>query len=138
MNPRLCAMCGRTFQPRRATARYCGSSCRGRASRLRSEGVDVAVTPGVPREGFDPELHPLVKVTRQTLEKAGVAETVLGLLALTLARQAVDPGVSAYGLVACIRGLEREVAAALASVEKPGWRDKKARLELVKKVDDDE
>jgi hypothetical protein len=127
-----------------ARARYCSGACRARASKLRAVGVPVGLE-APDREDFDPDSHDLVIVTREVLARAGVSDTISGRLAVVMARQAIDPRQSAFGMVACIRQLEVCVAAALSSAKRYDGldgilqsRDVKIRRALRDSAADDE
>ena len=108
-----CEVCGAPIRAR-AGKRFCSDRCRKRAMRARGSLAAVEAMP----DGFDPESHDLVIVTRQVLEDAGAAGTLSGRLAVVMAQQAVNPNQSATGMVACIRQLEACVAAALSSIKR--------------------
>ena len=85
MSRRSCVVCGKAFEAQRSTAKYCGSSCRARASV--SPGV-VAVA-GEALAGIE---GGLVGVTRAALEAAGVLDTVAGQQAVLLAERMTATG----------------------------------------------
>lgn len=102
---RDCVMCGRPFQARRSTARYCSSTCRARRAQGRSpRPVDTpAPTAGAP----------LVVQVRRALEAAGRLDTYLGQQALTLAERLAgqngDSGAAVAALSRELRSVMREV-----------------------------
>ena len=75
-----CQHCSKTFTPRRSDAKYCGSTCRGHARKVRLAGGE-APRPQIvalPTTG-----SPLTDATRAEL--GALAETADGILLLTLA-----------------------------------------------------
>ena len=85
--------CATSFEGRAGT-KFCSATCRSRARRGREASAQsvAADARAVKAE------HELATVTRSELEKAGALKTVLGQVALQLARKLVNPdetGVSA-------------------------------------------
>ena len=135
-----CEVCGAPIRAR-AGKRFCSDRCRKRARRALGQLAAVVAMP----DDFDPEAHDLVIVTREVLAGAGVSDTISGRLAIVMARQAIDPRQSAFGMVACIRQLEACVTAALSSAKRYDGldgllqsRDAKIRRALRDAVADDE
>jgi hypothetical protein len=88
-----CELCGNEFKARRATARFCSSSCRSKARR-RTEPA-----------GPDPD-SALVDAVRRELDEAGCLDTVDGQIALQLARKmSTQTGKDLVGLVAELRNV---------------------------------
>lgn len=76
---RACVACGKPFEAKRSTAKYCGSSCRAKVS-----------TGAVVLLNAEPKSAPvvasgLVETTRGTLAEAGRESSPLGMAALELA-----------------------------------------------------
>lgn len=115
------ATCPNTFQAIRPQAKYCGATCRKRAQRgtvvTRTESVtssgkspDQAVTSIAP--DVDPPNSSLVMATRNELEAANVANTMLGQMALSIAAQ-MSRGETAGGMASLSKELSRVSAEAL-------------------------
>jgi len=125
---RECALCGKAFNAKRATAKYCGSSCRAKRSirnkRIASLGAagEVAGRVGVvaPITNPSPGLPSSVfNMTQQALVQAGKLASPQGATALIIAgrldRSTIDTGA---GIVALSRELDRLIANALNAVER--------------------
>lgn len=97
-----CAACGVAFEAQRATAKYCGATCRKRGNR-RGEVVVLAAAPVVG----------LVEATRGELAAAGRLDTVLGQQALTLAERITNPRDTGSAIAALSRELSRVMAEAV-------------------------
>ena len=80
---RVCAACGRDFEAKRATAKYCGSSCRARVS------TGAALPIKAPLEAARPS--GLVESTRAALVAAGRDSEPLAMAAIELAAAIVSP-----------------------------------------------
>jgi hypothetical protein len=85
-----CASCGKPFEAKRATAKYCGDRCRQRKHRKPDAPselpapVDIGVTAGV------------TATTQAALERADRADSPAGQAALALARR-IDAGSAETG-----------------------------------------
>lgn len=88
-----CAHCGKPFATTRTQAKYCGSACRGAASKARRAGTVVALH----AQASEPE--PAARLTyaerflrsvEAKLRAAGREDEPLSLLALSLAEDAVN------------------------------------------------
>jgi hypothetical protein len=112
VEPRSCEMCGGLFIASRASARFCGATCRKRHSR----GGEV-------RPAARPESAPAIAAgpaesieaaTRAELDAAGRATTSEGQKALLLARR-LDDGVrdTGMGLAAVMRAHSAALAEAV-------------------------
>lgn len=128
---RSCERCGKTFQAKRSTAKYCGSTCRSQASTVRTDGSVVRLTPVaiVPDDESG-----LVGTTRRTLDAAGVLGTVSAQSALLLAARIMAGADGGSAMASMVKQLEASVSAALASVTRADQldevnqrRDKKLR-----------
>ena len=104
---RTCAACGKTFPARSARAKFCGSSCRGKAHR----GQSTAPRP----EAQDPITALTTAVIRE-LTAARALETTLGQAAIALARLVddADPTRSS-ATAAVVKELRTTMDAALKS-----------------------
>lgn len=131
---RTCERCGKDFQARRSTAKYCGSTCRSQASVVRADGGTVVPLTAVAASAVADDEETLTDATRRALTTAGVARTVSGRAALALARR-IDAGQDGGSAMASmVKQLEASVSAALASVSRADQldevnqrRDKKLR-----------
>jgi hypothetical protein len=109
---RRCDSCGKPYEAKRPTSRFCGSNCRVRASRGQLAPVDAEPLPVIP-----PAVSSgLVAATEKRLTDVGRLDTWEGQAALDLARRievasAMDTG-SAYA------SLQRELRAAMAEALK--------------------
>lgn len=139
---RNCDGCGRSYEAKRKTSRYCGSLCRTRASRAGgskpkivglpapSPGDLAGESPGTPvPAGF-------VGSVQLELEQAGRLHTVLGQQAIVLAEQMLRPINTGASVASLSKEFRAVMAAAMegAKVEadpvtllQEEWR---ARLEL--------
>jgi hypothetical protein len=81
---RSCAACGRDFEAKRSTAKYCGSSCRARKAQGKVRAS--AARPD------DQESESIAEALRAELESLGVLEQYEARTTLRLARQ-LDSGV---------------------------------------------
>lgn len=90
MEARACIHCGAPFVAQRPGAKYCGSSCRGKASKARSAGTVVSLT----KPDASAVVVPAVSTesaVRAELDAVGRASSALGVMALGLARALDDP-----------------------------------------------
>ena len=126
---RICALCGREFKAQRATARYCGSSCRAKRStrnkRLKTEGgsydVDVVKVGAVaPISNPTPTKSGTVfDATERALVQAGRHNSPQGAIALVLAGRLDAPDIdSGAGVVSLSRELDRLLCSILTAAER--------------------
>lgn len=105
----MCQACGRSFEAKRATRKFCSDLCRVREHRSPSGRATVEAG-GVPRGGE------LTAATLSELEDAGRAGSAAGRAALALARRvdasAVETG---SGLAALVREHAARLETAVAS-----------------------
>ena len=113
---RNCAWCGEAFQAKRPTAKYCGGSCRAKASNAskrapRRAPVELPPAPA-PADGG------VVAAVSAELEAADRAESFLGAQALALAAR-IDAGSDTGSAVAALsKELRAVMDAALADAPK--------------------
>lgn len=105
-----CAGCGKSFEGKRSTARFCGATCRKRGSR-RGGGKVVSIgKAGVDQAGDDddrtPLELPLVDVYADALREAGRLETPLGQHVIVLAAKMVGAFETGSGVAALSRQLD--------------------------------
>jgi uncharacterized OB-fold protein len=107
---RQCDVCGTTYTAKRATSRYCGATCRTRASRA---GVAAAVVPVKPQP---PRIlvESTVDAIRAELDAANALDSAAGRIALALATL-IDGSTVATGSAAAT--LAKECRAALAEAK---------------------
>lgn len=93
MEARTCAHCGGAFVARRPGAKYCGSSCRGKASKARTAGTVARIpAPDAPRgTGPATQSGATEVAVRAELDAVSRASSALGVMALGLARALDDP-----------------------------------------------
>lgn len=114
-----CEECGKRFTAQRSTARFCSSSCRGKASARRKIVAAVTVLPQNPeKSSVDPSGHQgLVQAVREQLERAEKANSYAGeqvlFMAGRLERSAGDTGSA---VAALSRELDRLMVALMADV----------------------
>lgn len=114
---RSCDACGRSYEAKRATSKYCGSNCRTRVSRAGGAPQPKVVVALDRPTGL---LGDLVDVTRRRLEAVDRLDTVLGLQAVFLADQLVNGGRAESGssLASLSKELRAVMDAALEGVAK--------------------
>src|SRR5687767_7631407 len=114
MKTRFCDVCGRTYEYQLLTSRYCGSTCRAKATRM--GGVGKSAQPDRPI----PEDHELLVATRRELEAAGTLGHYRGQLALLMAREFVRVNLHGSGReVARVAAAFRETFEAAMSAQAP-------------------
>ena len=102
---RSCNVCQRPYEAKRATSKYCGVTCRTRASRAGTTEAVVADLP-TPSAGLEDAL------TRE-LDGAGRLDTWLGQSALELARRISSPHESGASIASLTKQLRETMADAL-------------------------
>jgi hypothetical protein len=125
---RICALCGREFTAQRATAKYCGSSCRAKRStrnkRLKTQGgsgvANATVGAVAPITNPTPTKSGTVfDMTQQALVRAGQLSSPQGAIALVIAGRLDAPDIdSGAGVVSLSRELDRLLSNILAGVER--------------------
>lgn len=106
--------CGKTFEAKRSTARFCGSNCRVKAARRRATEPETAPA-DAPQTVLDVPL--LVAATIDELAKADRLGTALGQAALVLAEKACNRHDTGSATASVIRQLQATLSAALAGAE---------------------
>lgn len=97
MSSMRCQACGSTFAATRTTAKYCGPTCRKRASRRGS----VDTTPSsAPEVGAAVEGSGLLAAVRDELQALGALEGVEGQAAVQLATRMQNPQESGQAVAA--------------------------------------
>lgn len=103
---RECDVCGTTYTAKRATSRYCGTTCRTRASRAGVASARV-VTVKQPRV----VVESVADAARAELTSVGALDSTAGRVALALA-ELIDAATAATGSAAA--SLAKELRAAMA------------------------
>lgn len=134
---RNCDGCGRSYEAKRKTSRYCGSLCRTRASRAGESKPKIVGLPGAAElAGQTADAPTFVGSVQFELEQAGRLNTVLGQQAIVLAEQMLRPINTGASVASLSKEFRAVMAAAMdgAKVEvdpvallQEEWR---ARLEL--------
>lgn len=107
---RECAVCSKPFEAQRPTAKYCGSTCRTRATR---GGI---ATPSKTPQPVQASASGLVDAVRAELEAADRLGTIAGQHAMELATRIVAaPGMNT-GVAALSKQLQAVLAEALQGV----------------------
>lgn len=101
---RSCASCGRSYQAKRATSKYCGSTCRTRVSRAGSSTATVAAQS--PTGG-------LAAATKRELEDAECLDTMLGWASIELARRIESSDESGSSVASMVKVLRETMTDAL-------------------------
>jgi hypothetical protein len=128
---RICALCGREFIAQRATAKYCGSSCRAKRStrnkRLKTHGgVAEEFSSPVKVGAVAPITNPtptksgsVFDATQQALVQAGRLNSPQGAIALVLAGRLDDSALdTGNGVVALSKELDRLLCSILNAAER--------------------
>lgn len=110
----LCAGCGKTFDAKRKTARFCGPTCRQRSHRRPDR--PVAPVPPITPDGLSEPA--LVAAMRKELESAERLDTFLGQQALQLAAQMAAGGETGSAMAALSKELRAVMTEALANAPK--------------------
>ena len=117
---RTCAWCGKPFEAKRPTAKFCGSNCRAKSSNAskrapRPAPVEIPVTPAPAGDG-------VAAAVQAELEAAERVGSFLGAQALAIAAR-IDAGADTGSAVAALSKELREVMkVALADAPKAADR----------------
>jgi len=103
-----CGSCGKPFEAKRAAAKFCGATCRKRAERAPRVSEAEPQRAGV---------SGLMRATRETLEAAGVLDTVAGQQAVLLSERMSSPFETCAAVAAMGKLLSVVVADALKTVQ---------------------
>ena len=106
---RVCDCCGRTYEAKRSTSRYCTDICRMRAKRGTPMPLHVVERPAEQQPKPDGSLLGSVLVA---LNEAGTIDAPAGRLAAQLAARLCDPNANDSG--SAVAALARELRAVLA------------------------
>jgi hypothetical protein len=122
-------VCGRAYEAKRSTSKYCGSGCRVRKTRQPGDKAKVAALPRVA-----PALSGLLATTTSELAAAGRLETTIGQQAVALAlRIETSFGDTGSSVAALHKELRAVMEQALAGAERAvdpvdelkAWRDRR-------------
>ncbi len=119
---RQCDQCGKPFEAKRPTAKYCSGTCRTRRSRSGPPAPPPPVVDAGPSDG-------LISSVRNELEKLQQVDSVLGQHALEIARRIVGaPGMNT-GVASLSKELSRVMgeARSVSTVADDPVDDLKAR-----------
>lgn len=109
---RPCNTCGRAYEARRPSSKYCSDTCRKRAQRARGGTAWPGAKARKPAESTAGEQSsPLVASVIQELTDAGRLQSSAGQRALHLAHQLAAPRMESGSGVAA---LDKQLAAAMA------------------------
>lgn len=117
----ICGGCGKPFEAKRSTAKYCGPTCRKRASR---RGPALAVVDNDQGEQPDDGQAPaprdgdLVGVYRAALVEVDRLDTPLGQHVLVLARKMMSAFETGSGVAALSRQLDVVFEKAMSGVSR--------------------
>lgn len=121
--------CGKTFEAKRAAAKFCSPACRKRNSRADKrgatvlsivdleKGVDLRLDPPEPTEPSSAAEGPLTTATRKQLDAAGRLDTALGIAVLLIAMRLDNP-MSMADTGSSYASLHKDFRAALAEALK--------------------
>ncbi|AOE44281.1 hypothetical protein SEA_EYRE_1 [Gordonia phage Eyre] len=120
---KTCESCGQPFEAARRTARFCGATCRKRASRAggpaprreRQEQSPAAPT-ATPATAASTDSDDLVSSLITELDACGERSTLVGQQAIAIARRIVSPVETG----ASVATLSRELRALMAQVRRKG------------------
>ncbi len=110
---RQCGFCGRSYEARRATSRYCGPTCRQRS--LRALAAGLPPRPSTLDDDPAPPSELELVVTRE-LEAAGRLRTAFGQVAVELARRVASPFESGAAVASLAKQFREAMDKALAGV----------------------
>ncbi len=116
-----CEACGKTFEARRSTAKFCGATCRKRKERGNAAPARKAAEARPPvrlvaSEGLPAQVagQPVVEAVRKELEAADRLDTALGQQAVRLAERLH----SEYDTGSAVASVSRELRAVMAEALK--------------------
>lgn len=124
-----CGSCGKPFEAKRASARFCSAACRKRSSR-KGQVVDLPLPAPEAAEPSEAAAE-LVRATEKDLRAAKKLDSVLGQQAMVLARKMGNLFDTGSATAAVSRELRAVMAEVLGDVKQPaspvnGLRDELA------------
>lgn len=103
---RACEQCAKPFEAQNVRARFCGTTCRVRASKARKAAAPPVAVQSLPSaDGSN------VAATRAQLDRLGKLDDPLGTMAMTAARR-LDDGDTGSSMAALMRELRSLLAEA--------------------------
>lgn len=128
---RACDSCGKQYEAKRASSKYCGDTCRKRGGRGHlAAAPDPAAEPDRPHT---PLSSTLVDSTRRQLEDTGRLDTWLGQQALAMAAIVAAGRGTPAGLAAASRELRETMTAALRGADTPASAVMRHRDEVARR-----
>lgn len=128
--PRKCDHCGAAFEAKRSTAKFCGSSCRGKAAVARKHAPTSPETAPTSALQLLPP-GPVQVATMAELRTVGRLDTALGQAAIALAIWLDMPGCTSPSSVA--RELRATLAEATRGAKKAATSPQKLSDELAER-----
>jgi len=110
---RMCASCGRPYGAKRASSRFCGPTCRQRASRASAAGIPPRAATSGDRAASPSDLE---RVVARELEAVGRLDTAIGQLAMELAYRVASPHETGAAVASLARELGATMTKALGGV----------------------
>lgn len=114
-----CAGCGESFEASNRKARWCSDRCRKAVARKVAAHVDTEATDSPTFDEAPPS--GLVAAVKSELERANVADTFAGQLAISLAKRLADPDET--GASSLSKELRTVMSSALAGVTPPAAQE---------------
>lgn len=122
---RACVRCGKQYEARKATARYCSAQCRVAAARARAKAQPPTGTPApllrVVADGDAPDVAGVEDAVRWEL--SDIASSVVAQLAFALARRIDAISTADASIAPLSKQLQALMAAAAASRPEPEVED---------------
>ena len=116
---RACDACGKRYEAKRATSRFCGSTCRVRASRGAAVIALPAPLTAQPEDSLSAPEPALVVQVRADLVAAEVLESSLGQMALAAAGRVANSRDTGSSYASLLREARAVLAEALRSGRQP-------------------
>lgn len=112
---RSCAQCGQSFEAKRSTAKFCGTTCRTKSFKSGGKPGTVTALPPVVPSGF-------AESVEQQLQDADLAGSYRSRQAILLARR-MESAVSDAAVAGLSKELDRLMSDLLAGSEEPDGID---------------
>jgi hypothetical protein len=127
MAERSCDICGKIYEAKRKTSKFCGDTCRARHTRATAAKAAATGTSRTAAPVVDYERPPLSAAVRAELEDMKRHETAVGQVALSLALR-IETGMDTGSAMA---SLSKELRAALNEALR-GAKDTQSGLEGIR------
>lgn len=125
---RPCDICGKTYEAKRKTSKFCGDTCRARHTRATAaKAAATGTSRATAQVVVDYDRPPLSAAVRAELEEVKRQDTALGQVALSLALR-IETGMDTGSAMA---SLSKEMRAALADALR-GAKDTQSGLEGIR------